>query len=55
MRNDFAVFILTHGRADNVVTVPAIKKAGYTGKIYFIIDDEDEQAEEYKKTSEQTE
>lgn len=26
MRNDFAVFILTHGRADNVVTVPAIKK-----------------------------
>ena len=38
MRNDFAVFILTHGRADNVVTVPAIKKAGYTGKIYFIID-----------------
>ena len=49
MRNDFAVFILTHGRADNVVTVPAIKKAGYTGKIYFIIDDEDEQAEEYKK------
>lgn len=49
MRSDFAVFILTHGRADNVVTVPAIKKAGYTGKIYFIIDDEDEQAEEYKK------
>lgn len=49
MRNDFAVFILTHGRADNVVTVPAIKKAGYTGKIYFIIDDEDDQAEEYKK------
>lgn len=49
MRNDFAVFILTHGRADNVVTVPAIKKAGYTGKIYFIIDDEDEQTEEYKK------
>ena len=44
MRSDFAVFILTHGRADNVVTVPAIKKAGYTGKIYFIIDDEDEQA-----------
>ena len=36
MRSDFAVFILTHGRADNVVTVPAIKKAGYTGKIYFI-------------------
>lgn len=49
MRNDFAVFILTHGRADNVVTVPAIKKAGYTGKIYFIIDDEDDQAEEIRK------
>ena len=49
MRDDFAVFILTHGRADNVVTLPAIKKAGYTGKIYFIIDDEDDQAEKYRE------
>lgn len=49
MRDDFAVFILTHGRADNVVTVPAIRKAGYTGKIYYIVDDEDETVPEYQK------
>ncbi len=49
MRNDFAVFILTHGRADNVVTAHALKRGGYTGKTYFIIDDEDEQGDEYRK------
>lgn len=26
MRDDFAVFILTHGRADNVETMKALKK-----------------------------
>ena len=49
MRDDFAVFILTHGRADNVVTVKALERGGYTGKTYFIIDDEDEQSELYKR------
>lgn len=44
-----AVLILTHGRADNVETYKALKDCGYTGKIYFVIDDEDEQAELYKK------
>lgn len=47
-RND-AVFILTHGRADNVKTYNSLRKSGYKGKIYLIIDDEDSQAEEYKK------
>ena len=49
MRSDFAVFILTHGRADNVATMGALKKGGYTGKWYMIIDDEDETAEQYRK------
>lgn len=49
MRNDFAVFILTHGRADNVVTMKALEKGGYTGKVYCIIDDEDEQADLYRQ------
>lgn len=49
MRNDFAVFILTHGRADNVATMGALKKGGYTGKWYMIIDDEDETADQYRK------
>ena len=49
MRNDFAVFILSHGRADNVKTFKTLKKQGYTGKIYIVIDDEDEQEPLYYK------
>ena len=45
----FAVFILTHGRPNEVVTYNSLIKSGYTGKIYIIIDDEDIQADEYKK------
>lgn len=47
--DNFAVFILSHGRADRVVTVKSLIKAGYTGKYYIVIDDEDEQAEDYCK------
>lgn len=48
MRDDFAVFILTHGRADKVVTFNKVLKAGnYTGKWYMVIDNEDDQANEY--------
>lgn len=47
--SDYAVFILTHGRADNVVTYKTLRKAGYTGKIYLVIDDEDDQEETYRE------
>jgi hypothetical protein len=47
MREDFAAFILTHGRADRVFTVKALRSHGYTGKIYFVIDDEDKTADAY--------
>lgn len=49
MRDDFAVFILTHGRPNNIVTLKALKNGGYTGRLYFIIDDEDSEADEYKR------
>ena len=50
MKNkDFAAFILTHGRPDNVITYKTLKKAGYTGKIYIIIDNEDKTGEQYYK------
>ena len=45
--NDFAVFILTHGRADNVITYKTLKKCGYTGPIYLVIDNEDKMTNEY--------
>ena len=47
--NDFAVFILTHGRPNKVYTLQALQKCGYTGKTYFVIDNEDKTAKEYYK------
>ena len=47
MRDDFAVFILSHGRADNVITKKTLDKLGYTGKWYVIIDNEDKKADQY--------
>lgn len=49
MDRNFAVFILSHGRAGKVYTFDTLRKQGYTGKIYIIIDNEDEQEAEYKK------
>lgn len=49
MRDDFAVFILTHGRADRVITYNTLLKSGYTGKLYFIVDNEDTQIDKYKE------
>ena len=47
MRNDFAIFILTHGRADKVVTTKALESAGNTNKIYYIVDNEDSTLNKY--------
>lgn len=49
MRDDFCAFILTHGRPDRVKTYDTLLKAGYTGKIYIVIDDEDKTEPEYRK------
>lgn len=49
MKDNFAVFILTHGRANNVMTYDTLRNMHYTGKIYIIIDDEDTQGDEYRK------
>ena len=47
MRNDFAIFILTHGRPNNVITYNTLKKMNYNGKCYLVIDNEDKKADEY--------
>ncbi len=49
MSKKYAVFILTHGRPNNVYTIPTLRKYGYTGKIYLIVDDDDKTQKEYKK------
>jgi hypothetical protein len=46
--NNFAVFILTHGRPDNIKTLKTLKNCGYTGKIYFIVDNEDKTIKQYQ-------
>lgn len=48
-KHNFAVFILTHGRADNVITYTTLRTCGYTGKIYLLVDNEDKQIDQYKK------
>jgi hypothetical protein len=45
--NNFAVFILTHGRPDNVKTLRLINARGYTGKVYFVVDNEDKTLDRY--------
>lgn len=47
--DDFAVFILTHGRPDRIHTLKTLEKQGYTGDWYLIIDNEDKMADEYYK------
>lgn len=49
VRDDFCVFILTHGRPDRVHTYNALMREGYTGKVYIVIDDEDKTADEYRE------
>ena len=50
MRDDFCAFILTHGRPDRVVTYNTLMRAGYTGKVFIVIDDEDKTADQYRAT-----
>ena len=49
MRKDFCAFILTHGRPSQVQTARTLRKHGYTGKVFIVIDDEDDAGEEYKR------
>lgn len=46
--SSFAIFILTHGRPKSVHTLAALKKAGYTGKVVLVLDNEDKSEPEYR-------
>ena len=45
----FAVFILTHGRPYNQLTVKSLYEVGYTGEWYLVLDDQDDTYDEYVK------
>lgn len=49
MRDDFAVFILSHGRPNQVYTIKTLEQSGYNGKWYIILDNEDKTIDEYIK------
>lgn len=49
MLDNFAVLITTHGRPDNVITHKALRRQGYTGRIFLICDDEDKTLDRYRK------
>jgi len=44
---DFAIFILSHGRPDNIDTLKSLSMAGYTGAVYIVIDNEDKTSQRY--------
>ena len=46
---DFVIFILSHGRPDNVLTFKTLKNCGFTGDIFFVVDNEDNSVDEYRK------
>ena len=46
---DFAVFILSHARPNHVFTHSTLRRSGYTGPIYVVIDDLDKTRKEYEK------
>ena len=45
----FAVMICTHGRPNSQYTYEALRNGGYTGKIIFIVDDEDNTVSELEE------
>lgn len=47
VRDNFAIFILSHGRADNMKTVDTLRKCNYTGKWYIVLDNEDKTYNRY--------
>lgn len=49
MRDDTAIFIITHQRADKQLTLKMLESCGYSGRVYLVVDDMDGQIVEYRK------
>lgn len=47
MRNDFAIFIMSYKRPNNIVTLNTLMKCGYSGKYYIVVGDDDPTIDEY--------
>lgn len=49
MDSDFGVLILSHGRPDNVKTYRTLRRSGYTGSIFIVVDNEDDTLDRYRE------
>lgn len=49
MEDNLAVFIMVWGRPDKMWTTHTLRTQGYTGKIYYVADDLDDELENYRK------
>ena len=47
-KDNFAVYITTHERAEEQLTLDTLRRQGYTGKIFLVVDNEDPQLSQYK-------
>jgi hypothetical protein len=47
MENKMIVFIISHGRPNNIKTLKLLRARGYTRKVYFVLDNEDKTIEKY--------
>lgn len=47
MNSEFVVFILTYARPNAQITYNTLKRCGYTGKVYLILDDTDTTIQQY--------
>ena len=46
---DFAVFILTYQRPENVITYKSLQASGYSGPVYLIVDEADSKLDQYNE------
>lgn len=46
-KTNFCVYIISHGRPNNIYTISTLERSGYTGRVVIVIDDEDESSNEY--------
>lgn len=46
--SNFCVFILTHGRPNNVITYDTLKKCGYKGPLFLVCDNQDKCLDDYR-------
>lgn len=46
---DFAIYVMSHERSQQMDTVKSLKKHGYSGKIIVVLDNLDNEIQEYRK------